>query len=104
MASLLGFHAPCGLAYGVLGLLLPGVPLNQEGRELAYGNAFIFFCSRLFTTAKNGLCRHLHGLRLQEQARPGGRPLPGLVPARVSEDLVQHRHGSVAEGLCGRQL
>ena len=31
------------------------------------------------------------------------QPLPGLVPARVGEDLVQLRHGSVAEGFCGRQ-
>ena len=37
------------------------------------------FSPRLFTTAKKGLRRHLHGLRQQEWARPGGRPLPGLV-------------------------
>ena len=46
----------------------------------------LFFASRLFTTAKKGLRRHLHGLRQQERARPGGRPLPELVPARVGED------------------
>ena len=50
---------------------------------------FFSFSTRLFTTAKKGLRQQLHGLRQQERARPGGRPLPGQVPARVGEDLVQ---------------
>ena len=34
----------------------------------------------------------------------GKGPLPALVSARVGTDLMQLRHGSVTEGLCGRQL
>ena len=63
----------------------------------------LFFSTRLFTTAKKGLRRQLHGLRQQERARPGGRPLPGLVPACVGEDQLQQKSGIGALGSDGAE-
>ena len=60
-------------------------------KELVQSWRRFFFPTRLFTTAKKGFRRQLHGLRQQERARPGRRPLPGLVVAS----------GGVARGEAG---
>ena len=50
--------------------------------------------SRLFTTAQKGLCRHLHGLRQQERARPaaaGASPSARRRGPRAAQARVRRR-------------